>query len=192
MTCPHCGQQVLRVRDAETGLDIDLELAPLPITEPIGPFAPVWEQHPTQGWYAPVIPEHRNFPIHAMHTHAKEKVMTSSIWDNPELQVSEFVSFETVGDSIEGVITEVGTQTFEARDDKPAQTVPQLHLRKADGTEVILTAGQFKLSAALVKERPNVGDNLSVKYTGKTGRMKNFDVTVTKGTAPVDTSAAPF
>lgn len=116
--------------------------------------------------------------------------MSTSIWDDPEIKSGgEFVKFDSVGDEVEGVITAIRTHTFEGKDG--IKIVPQLHLTLDDGEERTLTAGQVRLKAALVEQRPEVGDRIKVKLTqveprggGKT--LKHFDVVVTKGKAAGD------
>lgn len=192
MTCPDCGTPTMRVKDSETGLEFDIEADHIPQGAPITAGALVFMQDRRGHWYIDDYPMHGASHLYYAHSHTMKEA-TMSIWDKPELQISEFVTFESFGDSVEGTILEVETKTFPAKDDEPEQTVPQLKLRKPDGNEVTLTASGFKLRGALVKERPNVGDSIKVTYTGKQGRMKLYDVTVTKGTAPAGASAqAPF
>lgn len=106
----------------------------------------------------------------------------SSIWDDPEIKSGgEFVKFDTVGDEASGVITALRTHTFD-----DGKVVPQILIDTDDGEERTITAGQVRLKAALVEQRPEVGDHIKVTFTqnekragGKT--LKHFDVVVTKG-----------
>lgn len=107
-----------------------------------------------------------------------------TIWDDPELKMnSDFVKFETPGDTIIGSILSIGKHTFP--DGKKA---PQI-LLDTDGGERTLTVGQFKLRELFDEQRPAVGDRIKVTYTemerltgGKT--LKHFTLAVSKGAAP--------
>jgi hypothetical protein len=106
-----------------------------------------------------------------------------SVWDSPDLKSNDnYVKFEQVGDTVSGTVQAVRAHTFD-----DGKTVAQILLTTDDGEETTLTAGQVRLKAALVEQRPDVGDHLSVKLTqiekrggGKT--LKHFDVNVTRGT----------
>lgn len=108
-----------------------------------------------------------------------------SIWDDPEIKTGgEFVTFETVGDTVSGTINAIRTHRFD-----DGKVVPQILLTTDDGEEKTLTAGQVRLKAELAEERPEAGDHLKVKLSeiekrsgGKT--LKHFEVTVTRGGAP--------
>jgi hypothetical protein len=103
-----------------------------------------------------------------------------SIWDSPELSApKKYVNFENVGDSAEGVVTEVGLQNW-----SDGTFAPKITLSDELGSKII-TAGQIRLKIALIEKRPEVGDYLSVTLTqienrgnGKT--LKHFDVIVNK------------
>jgi hypothetical protein len=103
-----------------------------------------------------------------------------SIWDSPELGApKKYVNFENVGDSAEGVVTEVGLQNW-----SDGTFAPRITLSDELGSKTI-TAGQIRLKIALTEKRPEVGDYLSVTLTqienrgnGKT--LKHFDVIVNK------------
>jgi hypothetical protein len=113
-----------------------------------------------------------------------------SIWDDPELRTAgNFVKFEKVGDTINGVVTAVKRHRFD-----DGNLVPQVELRCSDGEERTLTAGQTRLKLALVEQRPDVGDELTVTLTqiekragGKT--LKHFDVKVVRGDGTVPAPA---
>lgn len=113
-----------------------------------------------------------------------------SIWDDPELQVSDdYVKFDNIGDTITGTVTGLRIHRF---DDKP---VPQVTLKTPEGRERTITGGQARLKALLAEKRPEVGDTLTVtmidiekRAGGKT--LKHFEVTVGKaGAAPAPASA---
>lgn len=105
-----------------------------------------------------------------------------SIWDDPQLQVSNnFIKFENVGDTVAGSITSVSIHRW--LDDS---TSPKVTMVTPDGEEKVLTAGQYRLKAALAEERPEVGDFITITLTGveklaggKT--LKVFDVKVDRG-----------
>jgi len=117
-----------------------------------------------------------------------------SIWDDPEFSSGgEFVKFENVGDTITGTITLIKSHRFD-----DGKVVPQIHL-DCNGEERTLTAGQIRLKAELVAQKPDVGDVLTVTLSdvekragGKT--LKHFTVDVARGgassTAPVAAAAA--
>ncbi len=114
-----------------------------------------------------------------------------SIWDDPELKsTGNFVRFEKVGDSVAGVVLAVKRHRFE-----DGNLVPQLELNCDDGEERTLTAGQTRLKAELVEQRPDVGDHLTVTLTqvekragGKT--LKHFDVKIRRGDGTVPSAPA--
>lgn len=116
-----------------------------------------------------------------------------SIWDDPELQVSDdYVKFENPGDTITGTITALRIHRF---DDKP---VPQIVIRTAEGHDRTVTGGQARLKALLTEKRPDVGDIITITMTnvekragGKT--LKHFEVDIARGgttVTPVVTPAA--
>lgn len=119
--------------------------------------------------------------------------MSQSIWDDPEMQIdNEFVEFKAVGDSVTGIVQVVRSYRFEDR-----TVAPQIRLLTDDGTEKTLTAGAIRLKAALVEQRPEPGDRLTVTLTseeprggGKTLRHWNVDVQRGGGQAPAQPQAA--
>ena len=114
-----------------------------------------------------------------------------SIWDDPELNSSgNFVKFDKVGDSVAGIIVAIRRHRFD-----DGNLVPQVELRCDDGEDRTLTAGQVRLKLALVEQRPDEGDHLTVTLTqiekrggGKT--LKHFDVKVRRGDGTVPAAAA--
>ena len=114
-----------------------------------------------------------------------------SIWDDPELHVSDdYVKFETPGDTITGTITALRNHRL---DEKP---VPKIVIRTAEGHDRTVTGGQARLKPLLTEKRPDVGDTITITMTnvekragGKT--LKHFEVEVGKGTAPAPAPAAP-
>lgn len=106
-----------------------------------------------------------------------------SIWDDPELRSGgEFISFETVGDSVSGTLNAVRAHRFSPNE----AAVPQLLLTTDDGEEKTVTAGQVRLKAELAAQRPEAGDHITISLTdiekrqgGKT--LKHFKVDVRRG-----------
>lgn len=66
-TCRRCRAGVLRVRDTELGIHVDLEPAPLPVTGPLPADRALFEHHPNAGWHSPSSPRRRGYPIHLIH-----------------------------------------------------------------------------------------------------------------------------
>lgn len=66
--CRRCHQDVLRVRDDEIGINVDLQPAPLPVTQPIPTDRAIYQHHPSHGWHAQSSPGRNGYPIHLMHT----------------------------------------------------------------------------------------------------------------------------
>ena len=105
-----------------------------------------------------------------------------SYWDEPGIAiVSDYVKFENVGDTISGVIIDLGIQTWQ-----DGSKSPKLTLRTADGDKV-LTASQVQLKQKMAELRPEVGDTIKVTLEGveklQGGKtMKKFTVAVKKTT----------
>lgn len=104
-----------------------------------------------------------------------------SIWDSPELNIpsKKYVNFDVIGDSAEGVVTDVGLQNW-----NDGTFAPKITLSDEAG-EKIITAGQIRLKIALAEKRPEVGDYLKVSLThiedrGAGKMLKHFQVEVTK------------
>lgn len=116
----------------------------------------------------------------------------TSVWDDPEIAVaSDYVKFETVGDSVAGNILAVQVHRFD-----DGKVAPKLIIETDDGDEKALTAGQVRLRAALAEQRPEAGDHITVTLTeiekragGKT--LKHFDVRVARGGTQPAPKAAP-
>jgi hypothetical protein len=108
-----------------------------------------------------------------------------STWDDPELANSgEFYEFLNVGDVASGCIKVVRTHTFD-----DGKKVPQLLMVDDSGDERTLTAGQVRLKAELVEQRPEAGDHLrvtlaSIEPRGGGKTLKHFTVQITRGHAP--------
>lgn len=107
-----------------------------------------------------------------------------SVWDDPTIKpTNDYIKFENPGDSVSGEILAVGIHQFE--DGKRAA---KLVIRKDNGDEVTLTAGQVQLAAKLADVRPETGDHVSITYVrsekragGKT--LKHFEVDVKRAAA---------
>jgi len=116
-----------------------------------------------------------------------------SIWDNAEMQVnSDYIKFETPGQSGTGTITNIGIHRWD-----DGTTSPQITL-DVDGETKTVTAGQIGLKALLAEVRPEVGEVLTVTFTGVEKRaggktLKKWDVAVADRTeeAPEAPAAAP-
>lgn len=107
----------------------------------------------------------------------------------------ERFKFINPGDKIEGEIVSITTTTFGGT----ADPTPLITLKKADGKITEVTASQTVLCSRLAEEGPDIGDFLSMTFTGvadnaKPGRSpaKLFDVIVKReGVAPADPEPAP-
>lgn len=117
----------------------------------------------------------------------------TSIWDDPELKTNDnYVKFESEGDTVTGLILVLRKYTFD-----DGQTVPQLIIRKDNGDEVTLNAGQMMLQRRLAELRPEEGDRIGIQYTSMERRaggrtLKHFDVAVKrKGTFETEVPAQP-
>ena len=112
--------------------------------------------------------------------------MSTSIWDDPGIaQNSDYIKFENSGDTVTGVIVDIGIQTW-----ADGSKSPKLVLRTKDGDRV-LTASQVQLKNKMAELRPETGDTIKVTLTGvdklQGGKtMKKFDVAVKKGKPEVD------
>ncbi len=103
-----------------------------------------------------------------------------SYWDEPGIAVvSDYVKFDNVGDTVTGVIVDLGIQTWQ-----DGSKSPKLTLRTTDGDKV-LTASQVQLKTKMAELRPEIGDTIKVTLDGieklnggKT--MKKFTVNVKK------------
>jgi hypothetical protein len=110
-----------------------------------------------------------------------------SIWDSPELNISKkYANFDSIGDSVEGIVTDVGLQNW-----SDGTFAPKITL-SSETEEKIITAGQIRLKIALAEKRPEVGDYLKVSLIhiedrGAGKMLKHFQVDVTKSL-----STAPF
>ena len=110
----------------------------------------------------------------------------TNVWDDPDMKTnSDFVKFETVGDTCTGKILNITKKVWD-----DGTVSPQLTLDTAEG-ERTLTAGQARLKAALAEQRPAIGDTIKVTFTslekrvgGKT--LKHFDVAVKRGIPTAD------
>jgi hypothetical protein len=107
----------------------------------------------------------------------------------------ERFKFIKPGDKIEGEIVSITTTTFGGT----ADPTPVLTLKKADGKITEVTASQTVLCSRLAEEGPDVGDFISMTFTGvadnaKPGRSpaKLFDVIVKReGGVPSTPASEP-
>lgn len=107
--------------------------------------------------------------------------------------------FVNVGDKIEGSLVQITTTDFGGT----ADVTPVLHLKTENGAVVTVTASQTVLCSRLADAAPEVGDYLSITFTGedvanaRPGRSpaKLFDVIVKRGESgppsPGGAAAAP-
>lgn len=102
-----------------------------------------------------------------------------------------FFQFATPGDKISGNLVEVTYKTFEAKDDKPAQTVPVFHLEQNDGTVIEVTISYVDLKKQIREMQPQVGDFVGIKYTRKIDKTMLFDV-VKRGAIPAGTTRRDY
>ena len=107
----------------------------------------------------------------------------------------ERFKFVKPGDKIEGEILNISTTTFGGT----ADPTPVLSIRTSDGKVVDVTASQTVLCSRLAEQGPDVGETISITYTGddtanqKPGRSaaKLFDVLVKRSGPPAAAAAAP-
>ena len=89
-----------------------------------------------------------------------------SVWDDPSLSMdTDYVTFENEGDVIKGEITAIYAHTF-----TDGKVAPKLMLDTDQGQK-ILTAGQFQLRQKLSDLRPNIGDTITVTFTGMNNQI---------------------
>jgi hypothetical protein len=108
-----------------------------------------------------------------------------SVWDDPDVQGEEssYVKFEREGQNITGTVKALGKHRFD-----DGKVAAQLTIITDTGEVKTVTAGQTRLKKALMDERPEVGDRISITYTkseklsgGRT--LKHFDVKVQRGSS---------
>lgn len=112
--------------------------------------------------------------------------MSTSIWDDPAIASnSDYIKFENIGDTVTGVVVDIGIQTW-----ADGSKSPKLVLRTKTGDRV-LTASQVQLKNRMGELRPEKGDTLKVTLEnieklqgGKT--MKKFEVVVKRATPDTD------
>lgn len=118
--------------------------------------------------------------------------MSTSIWDDPDLRAGgEFFAFEKVGDSIAGTVNAVRAHRF-----TDGSVAPQLLLSTDSGEEKTVTCGAIRLKVAMVEERPEEGDHVSITLASEEPRgggktLRHWDVKVTRGGAAPAASAQP-
>lgn len=114
-----------------------------------------------------------------------------SLWDDPDVKINnDFLKFDNVGDRASGTIIAIHKHRFD-----DGSVAPQLLLDTPDG-EKTLTVGQIRLKLALVEQRPEPGDHVTITLSqiekrggGKT--LKHFDVVVKRGTGVAKNHDAP-
>jgi len=112
-----------------------------------------------------------------------------SIWDEFR-QADDRFKFETPGDAIAGTITGLRVATM------PDNTrIPQLTIKRDDGTESSVLASQSQLQRKLAALDPQAGQRIAISFThveqlqgGKT--MKHFDIALKPADASTPQPAA--
>ncbi len=103
-------------------------------------------------------------------------------WSNPAFDASPFHKWEKEGDTIDGVIEDITTTTFPAKDDEPEKTYPVLHLDTAAGKKE-LTVSAIDLLQKTKAHNPQVGDWYSAAWIATAGKKRIFVVQVKKAPA---------
>jgi hypothetical protein len=98
-------------------------------------------------------------------------------WD--DIKMTDFYKFDTIGQTLAGVVTDVGMTQFDSGD-----LAPQIVLTQdGTGNEVVLTAGQADLKRKLKSANVQRGTHVTITYTGDApaGKFtaKRFSVEVT-------------
>lgn len=96
-------------------------------------------------------------------------------WADPRFDASPFHKWEKEGDSIEGVIEDITTTTFPAKDDEPEKTYPVLHLDTANGRKE-LTVSSVDLLQKTKVLNPQIGDYYSAAWVATAGKKRIFIV----------------
>lgn len=110
-------------------------------------------------------------------------------WSDPAYDQGGFHKWQNEGDTISGVVREIGSHTFEARgvvgsnDYQAAQTYPVLYLQ-TDRGEKELTVSSIDLLEKTKRANPQVGDTYTAHWVATAGKKRIFTVTVTR-VAPV-------
>jgi len=110
----------------------------------------------------------------------------SNYWDEPGIAiVSDYIKFEEVGDTVTGVIIDLGVQVWQ-----DGSKSPKLTLRTAT-VDKVLTASQVQLKTKMAELRPEIGDTIKVTLDGveklSLGKtMKMFSVAVKKASPTAD------
>jgi hypothetical protein len=84
-----------------------------------------------------------------------------SFWDDPSVKpdITSYMKFESVGDTVSGTIAQLRKRTFNAGT-ADERICPEIIF--VDDDTPSLTAGQVLLQQALFELRPGVGDHLTV------------------------------
>lgn len=108
-------------------------------------------------------------------------------WNNPDYATSQFLKFETPGDTIVMVLSSWKEDAFAAEGDKPERRYPVM-VGTVAGEEKELSLTLTDLKAQVFKLKPRIGDTITMRYL-RDGKPKLFDVTVTPAVqgAPKDT-----
>lgn len=108
--------------------------------------------------------------------------MSEDIWEDPDLQLGNYVKFEKATDNVSGGITAITKTSFTDTKTGAVKVVPQLLITTDDGDEVIWTVGQVDARIQLLEARPNVGDHIYVELLNnpKPGEQKKFTIQINK------------
>ena len=99
-------------------------------------------------------------------------------YDDPMWGSGAYFKFESDGDKVSGNLVEITSKTFEATEDRAAQTHPVFHLEQSDGTVLEVTINYADLKKQIRDLRPAVGSFVGIKRNRKVGKMILFDVVV--------------
>lgn len=97
-----------------------------------------------------------------------------------------YFKFDNIGDFVEGVVVRLDRATFQD-DETPT---PKLIIDAGGEEPVEVTCGARNLKSQILTLQPLVGDRVMIRFSGKNGRTKMFEVKVTKpnsnASSPVD------
>lgn len=108
----------------------------------------------------------------------------TNIWDDPELMSGDYFTLSNPGDIATGTIVDMRKGKWFDENERPSVRV---WLECDDGEVRHFTASYVNLAAKLREERPEIGDQLYVKYVSRDKHPKDpkkniasFDVRVKK------------
>jgi len=121
-----------------------------------------------------------------------------NFWDKAGFvePTSNYFKFNDVGDEVIGVVVDLKAETFPG-DESPTPKV----VLSVEGEEenIEVTCGARNLKSLIMTERPSVGDILHIKFSGRQGQIKLYEMTVTRtasqgsgGTSATEDSSSPL